>query len=89
MKKARRRVTWKEIYESACAPDKQAAAKPTPKLIDEKFADINGRKYRRYTVRTIGGSFAPFDKWTNTFVIANADLYRMTRAEAWEYLRSH
>jgi hypothetical protein len=57
-------------------------------LIDQQFADINGRKHRRYTVRKIGGSFAPFDKWANTFVIANSDLNRMTRVQAWEYLRT-
>ena len=32
-------------------------------LIDEKFADINGRKYRLYTVRKIADTFSPFDKY--------------------------
>ena len=36
-------------------------------LINEQFADINGRKYRRYTVRKIGNTFSPFDKYTNVF----------------------
>jgi hypothetical protein len=59
------------------------------KLIDEKFADINGRKYRRYTVRKIGNTFSPLDKYTNAFILPNADRIQMTRAEAWEYLRAH
>jgi hypothetical protein len=58
-------------------------------LIKETFADINGRKYRRYTVRKIGNTFSPFDKYDNTFIIINGDLYPMTREQAWEYLRTH
>lgn len=59
------------------------------KLIDEKFADINGRKYRRYTVRKIGNTFSLLDKYTNVFILPNADSIQMTRAEAWQYLRAH
>jgi hypothetical protein len=58
-------------------------------LIDEKFGDINGRNYRRYTVRKIGNTFLPLDKSTNVFILADADRIQMTRAEAWEYLRTH
>jgi hypothetical protein len=58
-------------------------------LIDEQFADINGRKYRRYTVRKIGSTFSPLDKYTNVFILASADRIQMTRAEAWQYLRTH
>jgi len=58
-------------------------------LIKETFTDINGRGYRRYTVRKLGSTFSPFDKYTSTFIIINADHYPMTREQAWEYLRTH
>jgi hypothetical protein len=58
-------------------------------LIDEQFADINGRKYRRYTVRKIGNTFSPFDKYRSMFILPNADRIQMTREQAWEYLRTH
>jgi hypothetical protein len=58
-------------------------------LIDEQFADINGRKYRRYTVRKIGSTFSPFDKYNNAFILPNADLILLTREQAWQYLRAH
>jgi 5S rRNA maturation endonuclease (ribonuclease M5) len=53
--------------------------------------DENGncRRIRRYTVRKIGNHFSPFDRETSTFIIPNADLISMTRAEAWEYLETH
>jgi hypothetical protein len=58
-------------------------------LINEKFADINGRKYRRYTVRKIGSIFSPFDKYRSMFILPNADRIQMTKEQAWEYLRTH
>lgn len=61
-------------------------------LFDENFADINGRKYRRYTVRRFGFqklNCSPFDKLNNMFIIPNADHCPMTREQAWEYLRTH
>jgi hypothetical protein len=59
------------------------------RLIDEQFADINGRKYRRYTVRKISNTFSPLDKYNNVFILPNADLIQMTREQAWQYLRTH
>jgi hypothetical protein len=58
-------------------------------LIDEKFEDINGRKYRLYTVRKLANTFSPFDKYRNMFILSNADRIAMTREQAWEYLRTH
>jgi len=58
-------------------------------LFDEVFLDINGRSHRRCSVREIGTAFSPFDRYTNAFILPNADLYPMTRAEAWDYLRTH
>jgi hypothetical protein len=58
-------------------------------LIDEDFADINGRKYRRYTVRKMGNTFSPYDKYRGAFLLPNADLILLTREQAWQYLRTH
>ena len=53
------------------------------------FEDINGRKYRIYTVRKIANTFSPLDKYRSMFILPNADRIAMTREQAWEYLRTH
>jgi hypothetical protein len=70
-------------------PNSRNRSTMATKLIDEQFADINGRKHCRYTVRKIGSTFSPPDKYTNVFILANADRIQMTRVEAWQYLRTH
>ena len=65
-----------------CIPKQQ------PVLYGETFTDINGGKHRRYTVRKISHTFSPFDKYTNVFLLPNADQVLMTREQAWEYLRT-
>jgi hypothetical protein len=56
------------------------------KMIDEKFADINGRKYRLHTVRSMGANrgFGCVDRCLNAFVATGFS----TRKEAWDYLRA-
>lgn len=57
-------------------------------MIDETFTDINGRRFRRYTVRSTGqGFFVPIDKLKNTCPLANGDRMFTTREQAWDYLR--
>jgi hypothetical protein len=54
------------------------------KLIEETFTDINGRKFRRNTVRSYGdGSFLTLDKLQNVVIASGFG----TREEAWQYLR--
>ena len=59
-----------------------------PTMIDDKFTDMNGRKVRRYTVRSTGrGFYMPIDKLTSTCPLPNGDTIFRTRAEVWEWLR--
>ncbi len=59
------------------------------KLINETFSDINGRKYRRYTVRSMGAGqpyrFNILDKYRNAFLYSTG---WATRQEAWEFLKT-
>jgi len=54
-------------------------------LIDENFADINKRKHNRFTVRKIGSTFSPYDKYRGAFLLPNADLILMTRESEHAY----
>jgi len=55
------------------------------KLIDEKFSDINGRKYRLYTVRSMGPGrgLGVVDRLRNWVIVHPF----WTREATWEYLR--
>jgi hypothetical protein len=55
-------------------------------MIDEKFEDINGRKYRLYTVRSMGPGegFGVLDRYLNAFVYG---VRAFTREHCWDYLR--
>lgn len=57
------------------------------KLIDEKFEDINGRKYRLYTVRSMGPGrgFNILDKYRNMFLYSEG---WATRQQAWDFLKT-
>jgi hypothetical protein len=54
-------------------------------MIDEKFADINGRKYGLYTVRSMGPGqgLGILDRYRNAFIRSRFS----TRDECWAYLR--
>jgi hypothetical protein len=56
-------------------------------MIDAKFEDLNGRKYRLYMVRSIGPSqgFGCLDRNRNTFVATGFP----TREKASNYLRQN
>ncbi len=56
------------------------------KMIDEKFSDINGRKYRLYSVRSMGAGrgFGILDRYRNIF-ITPAPVW--TREACWEFLQ--
>jgi hypothetical protein len=55
------------------------------KMSDEKFTDINGRKWRLHTVRSMGANrgFGCVDRVRNEFVATGFS----TRKDAWDYLR--
>jgi len=57
------------------------------KMIDETFEDINGRKYRLYTVRSMGPGrgFGILDRYGNAFLYSSGFA---TRQEAWESLQT-
>ena len=55
------------------------------KMIDEKFEDVNGRKYRLYTVRHLDSGFGILDRYRNAFISAYCF---KTRAAAWDYLKN-
>jgi len=63
--------------------------KPTLVNFDHKFEDVNGRLHIRYVVRRIGNQWSPFDRYTNAFIIANADQIPMNKDLAYHYLWTH
>ncbi len=59
------------------------------KLIDEKWIDGNGRKHRRYTVRSArNGYFIPVDVVLNVCPLANGDHIFTRRQDVWDWLRN-
>lgn len=58
----------------------------TVKMIDDKFEDINGRKYRLYTVRSMGPGrgFGILNRYRNTFDVSPFS----KREDAWNYLKT-
>jgi hypothetical protein len=55
------------------------------KMIDEKFADMSGREFRLYTVRSMGRGqgFGVLNRYRNIYIRAPFS----TREECWAYLR--
>jgi hypothetical protein len=51
------------------------------KMVNETFTDMNGRKFRLYTVRSFGkaNGFGILNRYTNVFLSARYG----TRQEAW------
>jgi hypothetical protein len=56
--------------------------------IDEEFTDLNGRKFRRWTVRAIGnGYFMSIDNLANSHPSSLGAWSFTSRNKAWDWLR--
>jgi len=55
-------------------------------MISEKFEDMNGRKHRLYSVRSMGAGrgFGILDRSRNVFI---SSVPVATRKECWDFLR--
>ena len=59
----------------------------TPRMVNETFEDINGRRWKRYTVRSLGPGRGCYilDKLLNLGLAVNQGC---SREQCWEYLRN-
>jgi hypothetical protein len=59
------------------------------KLMSERFEDLDGNEYRRYTVRSMGASqvyrFNILDRYRNVWLYSQG---WATRQEAWDFLKT-